>query len=314
MIAKLNNEEKALHQEFSSLARQYKQMKNRVLLALPRIRDARIAEKLGFDDIFDYALKVAGLPYTTVARALRLDKRLDKLPSLKAKIQDVGLSKVELVARVATRESEEMWVNKLDHMSKRAIESCVREFKNDDRSIEIARPCFAVNEVKKVKLTGEAQRLFNQLRVKMEKCSESEALEDMLRKLLRYENAQIEGFKNKKRMNAKKDQKNEPGVKKRVTRYVDVLTQRYILSRCAGLCEYTGCVQGFDNFHHKERFSSKKSHDSIVALCKTHHEIVHNGFIENEKDDIKDWRINFNMVNINLVDRKYLIKRLIARE
>lgn len=56
-------------------------------------------------------------------------------------------------------------------------------------------------------------------------------------------------------------------------------------------CEFCGCRSPAVVAHHVIRYAYGKSHESLVSLCKVHHEFVHLGLIENEKDDPRVWRL-----------------------
>ncbi|MBI4235217.1 HNH endonuclease [Candidatus Peregrinibacteria bacterium] len=57
-------------------------------------------------------------------------------------------------------------------------------------------------------------------------------------------------------------------------------------------CAYPNCVKSIENYHHKIPFSFSRSHESLVGLCKTHHEFCHHGIIRHELDEPNHWRLN----------------------
>lgn len=301
-------------------------------MLLPEIAKAGIPEKLGFENIYDYALKVGGLPFSTVARALRLKKRLEDLPKLYDAIEKVGISKVEIVARVANKETEDFWADKALNMSRAGVETGVKEeiFHTGVKFEGESRPCFAAPEKVKISLSAEAQKSFNRLKKQMGigvgVNANEKAMEIILKKLEEYvgrfggvkeleslgtklgvgcvkevDAGGVEcvggvkvvesggtngtGMKEKSHANLKKQES-----KKKITRQASTQEKREVEKRSEKICEYPGCTKAIENLHHKERFANKKSHKTLIALCKVRHEIVHNGFIINELDEVIDWR------------------------
>ncbi|MDP4007839.1 MAG: HNH endonuclease signature motif containing protein [Candidatus Peregrinibacteria bacterium] len=80
-------------------------------------------------------------------------------------------------------------------------------------------------------------------------------------------------------------------------RYVPVSTQKEILAKSNGKCEYPGCNRPYENFHHRVRFKNGGTHDSIIPVCKIHHEYAHNGLIADELIKPEEWWLNFEGEN-----------------
>jgi hypothetical protein len=79
---------------------------------------------------------------------------------------------------------------------------------------------------------------------------------------------------------AKKQQKN-PGTKiDKISRYIPIAQKRSAFEKTKGQCSHPNCNKPAEILHHKERFTTKKSHESITPLCKVHHEFAHNGITE----------------------------------
>ena len=66
----------------------------------------------------------------------------------------------------------------------------------------------------------------------------------------------------------------------KITRYIPIAQKRLTLSETNGKCAHENCHQPAQILHHQARFSQTKSHDSLLPLCKTHHEFAHNGITE----------------------------------
>jgi hypothetical protein len=65
------------------------------------------------------------------------------------------------------------------------------------------------------------------------------------------------------------------------SRYIPVSKKRLVLAKTNGGCSHPNCQNPAQVFHHQIRFSQSKSHESIIALCRIHHEFAHNGITEN---------------------------------
>ncbi|MFA6917961.1 MAG: hypothetical protein WC285_03990, partial [Candidatus Gracilibacteria bacterium] len=75
----------------------------------------------------------------------------------------------------------------------------------------------------------------------------------------------------------------------KITRYVKATKKRQTIARTNGKCSYPNCNSPFQILHHVDRFSESKSHESLIPLCKTHHEFAHNNLIQNESLSPKQW-------------------------
>jgi hypothetical protein len=75
------------------------------------------------------------------------------------------------------------------------------------------------------------------------------------------------------------------------TRYITAQERRESLAQTNHKCSYPNCNKPAEIFHHADRFSTSRSHESIQPLCRDHHEFAHNGLIFNEKEDSARWEI-----------------------
>jgi hypothetical protein len=73
---------------------------------------------------------------------------------------------------------------------------------------------------------------------------------------------------------------NMPSIK--ITRYISVSKKQQVLAPTNGKCAHPNCPNPAQIFHHQVRFSQIKSHNSLIPLCKIHHEFAHNGITEAE--------------------------------
>ena len=101
--------------------------------------------------------------------------------------------------------------------------------------------------------------------------------------------------------------------KKSKSRYTSVHLRRNCLQKTAGKCSYPGCNRPPQVFHHKDRFANSRCHESLTPLCKIHHEFTHNGLIQNEKCEVKDWQLQLQTGEPDMIDQLYRKYRKVAR-
>ncbi|MFA6917467.1 MAG: hypothetical protein WC285_01345, partial [Candidatus Gracilibacteria bacterium] len=117
-----------LHHEFIRLGSMRHKLKNRMLAILPEIYKSGIYKKYA-GSIVEYAGKFGDIAKTTVIKRLRLEKNLEDKPFLKAVIEKVGVHKVALVAKIATSETDKAFADKVENMSRIAVQSLSKELR-----------------------------------------------------------------------------------------------------------------------------------------------------------------------------------------
>lgn len=100
---------------------------------LPEVFKRGLYKRRGFISIYEFAAKVAGMGHAAVDQILSLDRTLEGKPALKALVEEYGWSKVRVVACYATKETEEMWADKVKLLSKSALEVYTRGIKMQDQ-------------------------------------------------------------------------------------------------------------------------------------------------------------------------------------
>lgn len=84
----------------------------------------------------------------------------------------------------------------------------------------------------------------------------------------------------------------------KVSRSIPILKKRQAIAKTNGKCAVDHCCKPFDHIHHLVPFSVCKSHDSIIPICKEHHEMAHNGLIDIQKNKVE-------MGGLSVVDLTY---------
>lgn len=98
---------------------------------LPEVNRRRLFEKHGYSSIFNFAGILCGWNHDTIQRVLHLAQKLEDKPLLKALFEtgEVGWTKLEIVAQVATPETDIYWSEKIQLLSSSGIEMLVREIR-----------------------------------------------------------------------------------------------------------------------------------------------------------------------------------------
>lgn len=98
---------------------------------LPEVFKRKLHEKKGFESIFVFAKKLAGLSEEQVRLTLNLEKKFETVPLLKNLLinGEVSINKLARVASVAKAENEEFLAENLKILSQSAVETLVRDEK-----------------------------------------------------------------------------------------------------------------------------------------------------------------------------------------
>ena len=279
-----------LHDEFVRLGGMRLKLKNRMLAILPEIYESNIWKKYA-GSIVEYAGKFGDIAKTTVIKRLRLEENLKDKLFLKAAIEKIGIHKVAMVAKITTPELDESMAENLLNMSKSAVQSLSKELRAGQYVGDVALPtplCKAVALTKKIELDEKSTFLFLKLKAKLGKnLSDKELLKLLLEEREKQEFPQKKGEIVEKVASAKSitgDAFQTPS-----SRYVPAEKNRQTIAQTNGHCAYPNCNSPYEILHHADRYSESKSHDSLIPLCKVHHEFAHNNLIKNERQRADQW-------------------------
>jgi len=297
-----------LHLQFVQLGRERNKITYKLLALLPQIYQQKIFETEGYGTIYEYAGKLAGLSHSIVEKALKLEDKLKDKPHLQRAIETQGIHKVALVAKIATPQTDLFFADKVENMSKSALIELSKEMRgkvvteNENNSQMFANQHIEVVYTKppmKIDLDDEMKFLFLKLKKEMkeQRLSNKEFLRRLLKKMV--DTSQMM-HKPQKSASASQSAPNFPGKKiaknikilsnhndtrkqtDRVARYICVVIKRAALEITNGRCAHEGCNKPYEILHHVERFAAGGSHESIIPLCKEHHEFAHNGLLKED--------------------------------
>ncbi len=252
--------ERTIHEEFSRYGKNAREWMNKCVLMLPEIDKNRIWKKRGFGSIYEYAGKIAGMSRHKVDDSLRIIRKIEDKPALMKVAKMKGINSVRPVATIASKETDSFWAKKAEEMSKHTLATFVRGRKTESRpgtKILVELDKEIVDALEKIKGDGD--------------------LNDAIKKLLGRE---------------------KPATVKTNSRAVPAKIKRYIKERSGGLCEHPNCKKAGEHIHHTEPFAIKKEHnpDKLLHLCKAHHTIIHMGYEQLPRYDIR------NLINQRFVE------------
>ena len=253
-------------EELFSLAKKYGQnallWRRKFIGLLPEVYRRRLWEKKRFGSIFEFASKLCGLSHEQVRLTLNLEKRFQETPKLHELLVrgEVSVNKLARVVSIASSENEEELAMQVQILSQKAVETVVRDFKNENG---LSKPKERVKS-----LRAQTFEMSEKLRDKLDELAEkgldvNDILLDLLQK--REEDIQQE----------KDEVSSELKISK--SRYIPVKVRGVLQKEHGSKCAVPDCQKSSVHLHHTARFSLSKSHNPhfLAPLCKEHHEIAH---------------------------------------
>lgn len=276
-----------LHSRFVQLGRDRHRLTHLLLYLLPKIYAQKIYLRYA-KSIFEYGNRFGGLSDLVICKALKLHQELFDRPHLKRLVAMVGVHKVSLVQSLVTPENELEWVSRLKTMNTAALQTLAKEIRKGRQEPKLI-----------ITLTGKCVRNFLSAKAKFPKHWSNQ---QFLMKLISTEKICAENYDK------------EEDVESNFVDLVDTksITNRYIpvaiKKKLPLLCQYPGCNRLRENFHHRIRFADSPNHNSLVSLCRAHHEFMHQGLVANEQDVPREWQLDLenSSKNKSYTDFMYL--------
>ena len=279
----LNNKE--LYSRCLELSGMIKKYRNQFIALLPEVAARRLYLEHGMHSIYEFAAKLGCLSNKTVDRVLNISAKIEILPSIKEKFVagEIGWAKLEVIAPVLTIENETEFANKLPTLSIDAARTLVREIKTENFDVEKLQES---KEVFSVKMDSD---LLAQLRVLKNQ------LEKEIKQPLSWE--QTLGIMVSKLQTPIKTEKIIAKTKESTSsRYIPADTKRQALQKTNQLC--AKCKKPAEHLHHQIPYSISNSHESIIPLCKAHHDLIHhsqNNYINRKYQHHKTLEMNMRL-------------------
>jgi len=229
---------------------------------LPEVNHRRLYEKKGFYSIFEFAKKLCGMSEKQVRLVLNLEERFKDKPKLhKALIKgEVSVNKLARVISMATPENEEFWAEKVHQLPSRALETFVKDVKNENQN-GLFEPLNGGKSlhVQKLELAPDV----------IEKLSELQSKGIDVNQLLRE-------FLEQRRLDIARE-KEELGAMPAKSRYIPVQIRRHLKKEYGKKCSIETCAKPAVVVHHTQRFALTANHNPkyLAPLCREHHAIAH---------------------------------------
>ena len=244
--------------------------RRRFIGLLPEVDRRRLWEKKGYESVFVFAQKLAGLTQEQVRRVLNLERKFEATPVLRKMLVtgEVSVNKLARVASIATQENERELAEKVKVLPQKAIETFVRDEKyalHEENEMQngFLEPKTEVKSVRAHNL-GLSDEVTTKLLELQEKGID---LNEFLLETLEKREVEIEQEKEKIAENLK-----ETG-----SRYVPIKTKRVLRKEHGGKCSIPSCCKPAVALHHTQPFALRRRHDPryLAPLCKEHHAIAH---------------------------------------
>jgi hypothetical protein len=98
---------------------------------LPEVSRRGLHKKRGYGSLYEFAGKLAGMSETGVTRVLWIFDRIKDKPKLRNLFEtgEVGWSKLEVIANIATKDTDAFWANKVQELTQGPLRAYVHEYR-----------------------------------------------------------------------------------------------------------------------------------------------------------------------------------------
>ncbi len=203
-----------------------------------------------------------------VDEALWVLRKTENEPELRKVIAEKGLRSVRPVLSIVTPETASFWAQKAQEMPIHALETYVRNYRED---------LIHVNKIEPEKIVLKLE-LSTELAKRLGALSKTQGFEALLQKAL----------------DILEESKGElPAAVKTSSRHIPKPIKDYVEERTTGLCSYPTCKKQATSLHHTQRFALEKVHDPnrLRGVCTDHERLAHLGLIDNEEADPRTWKL-----------------------
>lgn len=262
---------------------------------LPEVQRRKLYEKKGFDSIFEFANKLAGLSQEQVRRALNLEQRFASMPILKNLLiaGDVSVNKLARVASIATSQNQEELAEMVKILPRGALETMVRDYKISTENINANETSNgsskALFEDKSVHVHTQSKISLPNFQLSdevMEKLNQLQSLghdvNQIILQMLEKRQQEIQQRKEELAQQAiaqkaAKEAALKPGEKLKASQYVSVEVKAILKEEHGTKCSIPGCCKPAVENHHSQRLALAGLHDPryMAPMCKEHHQIAH---------------------------------------
>ncbi len=238
---------------------------------LPEIFRRKIYLKKHFSSIFEFAAKLGGVSKEQVGTVLHLDRKFEKLPTLKNALTDgeISMNKLARVVSIANDENEKEIYEKTKILPTRALEVFVHDLKTEKQN-GFCEPLFDRNlHVQKLKLDEDVEQELTEMQEK------GIDVNEFLRNILKKRKEEIE--QEKAQITAQQNSHDQASTGASNSRYIPTKIRNILHKEHGTLCSVPNCQKPATTIHHTLPFSLAHSHDPrfLAPLCENHHKIAH---------------------------------------
>ena len=243
-----------IFQKFCHYGRLTLRARDKCIGLLPDIYKRRIYLQKGFESIYEFAAKLAGLSHEQVNRVLNLEKRIVTMPVLHQALVagEVSVNKLRKAVTIATLENQQEILESVKVLSVSAVETMVRDYKSGHVTTQndiFSAPAQAAEQAsEELQLSPEITRQL--LTLQKKGADINKLLGDFLQQI-------------------------EPATAK--SRYIPATTKAALHQEFGQTCSVPGCQKPHSEIHHLLPYSVVKQHNPrlMVQLCREHHQITH---------------------------------------
>ena len=278
MQTSINN----LHHRFQAYGRNAREWMRKCAMLLPDIERERVWEKKGFESIYVYAAKLAGMSRESVNDALRVLRATEGMTEIRNVIEQRGVNIIKPILTALTVDNQAFWAEKAMTMSQHTLEVYRKERTAQDNKLTGRRASSETSEFPHQQAIAKAiipMDLDPEVAAQLEKLKGTGDWNGLMKEFLEMREAMLEQAC--------------PESKTTDSRHIPTAIQKFIIQRSRGICEFPKCTRTYTILHHTQRFALEKTHDPnrIIALCTSHERIVHQGLVENEEKQPSEWRV-----------------------
>ncbi len=244
--------------------------RNKFIALLPEVNRRKLFLKKGFNSIYVFAFRLAGLSEEQVNSAIRIEKRLEEGSQVRKLFMNgaVSVSKIEKVMSVLSKENDHELAFMLENTSRKTVETYVRDIKNLPGNNNLQQKIEIVNEPP---LSLEVNKKLNQL------ANKGIDINQIIAEALEKREQEIAHEKEKLAEKAHQKLIEQITEEKNVTRAAPAATKKLLKKEFGEKCAVPTCRNKSEEIHHTNRFSISRDHNPyyLAPLCKQHHLIAH---------------------------------------
>lgn len=248
---------------------------------LPEVEKRGLYKDYGFNSIFEFAAKLAGISQNQVRLSLNLEKRFEDKKILHELLVngEVSVNKLSKIASIATTENQECLAKQAETLSCRALETLAKDERLTAMRDKMTPSEFTGLHVQNSNLQQSTINVKNdreQLNLSIEV---QQRLLELQKKGIDI-NQLLTEFLDKREANIKQEKKEiaeKLAEKAAQSKHVPAMVERVIQREYGTKCSIPTCNRPAEHLHHTLRFALSRSHDPhyIAPLCKEHHLIAH---------------------------------------